>query len=125
MIIIIIVGVILICCAVFDIPIYAIILTLIGFFLLALTVAVIEIRHEASIAEGIVKARLIRECAVYKKKREYTGDSFGSDGWRAHYNYVDVIDHYDCTFSVTYTDGRRDELKCRKGSHLYNELIKK
>lgn len=125
MIVLIITGIILICCAVFDIPIYAVILTVIGVFLIALIFAVIDIRREKEIAEGIVKARLISECAVYKKKHEYTGDSFGEGGWRAHYSYVDVIDHYDCTFAVVYTDGRRDELKCRKGSYLYRELMKK
>ena len=125
MIIIIIFGIILICCVAFDIPIYAVILSVIGFFLIALILAVIDIKHEENLAQSIVKARLISECAVYKKKHEYTGDSFGSDGWRAHYNYVDVIDHYDCIFSVVYNDGRKDELKCRKGSHLYRELIKK
>ena len=125
MTIIITVGIILIFCAVFDIPIYAVILTVIGLFLLALILAVINIRQEKNLAESIVKARLISERAVYKKKHEYTGDSFGSDGWRAHYKYVDVIDHYDCVFAVVYSDGRKDELKCCKGSYLYRELIQK
>ena len=122
MIVLIITGIILICCAVFDIPIYDVILTVIGVFLIALIFAVIDIRREKEIAVGIVKARLISECAIYKKKHEYTGDSFGKGGRRAHYQYVDVIDHYDCTFSVVYNDGRRDELKSCKGSYLSASL---
>ena len=64
MIVLIITGIILICCAVFDIPIYAVILTVIGVFLIALIFAVIDIKREKEIAESIVKARLISECAV-------------------------------------------------------------
>ena len=125
MIVLIIIGIILICCAVFDIPIYAVILSVIGLFLIALIFAVIDIKRDKAIADSIIKARLISESAVYKKKHEYTGYSFGKSGRRAHYQYVDVIDHYDCTFSVVYNDGRRDELKCCKGSYLYRELMKK
>ena len=110
---------------VFEIPAYAIVLGIIGIIALICAVSVIDAKYQKRIADSIESAELIEEVAVYTKRDEYAGYSVTWHEKRIHYAPKDVLDHYKCVFSVTYKDGRRAEVICKKGSVLYNELIKK
>lgn len=103
--------------------IYEIVLTVIGIIALAVLVS----KTERNRADKVVKALLESEEAVYKKVAEHTGYSVGW-GWRSgrdYYRYKEVIDHYDCTFSVIYEDGKRGTIRCRKGDAIYRKLMRK
>ena len=116
---------IFVCRVVFEIPVYAIVLFFIGLIILISAVSMLVVNAQKKIANNIVRAKLIEEIAVYKKKREYTGFSVSFQERRDHYTYIDVLDYYDCVFSVTYKDGKISRVRCKKGSTLYGELIKK
>lgn len=125
MIVLLIVGAVLILSVIFDIPIYAIILGVVGLFIAGLVISVVDMKHQLKIAEGVLRARQTEEIAVYKKRTEHTGYSLSRGERRDHYEYKDVLDHYECVFKVEYKDGSKGELKCRKDSVLYAELSKK
>ena len=110
---------------VFEIPGYAIILAVIGFFALLVAIILIENKIQEEIADKIKTAKLIKEVAVYKKKAENTGFSVTWEGRRDHYTYVDALDHYKCTFLVKYKDGTQKSITCKKDSTLYSRLIMK
>lgn len=75
-------------------------------------------------AQRVVRAILIETIAMYKKKAQNTGFSIGWKGsWRSYYRYKDVLDHYECVFSVVYNDGKTGTIKCRQDSEIYNILI--
>ena len=76
-------------------------------------------------SDDVAEAILEREIAVYKTKAELTGYSVSWDERRDHYEYRDVLDHYECVFSVKYKDGRKESIKCAKGGALYSILIEK
>ncbi len=125
MIVLLIVGALLILSVVFDIPIYAIILGVVGLFTVGLIFGVIEIKRQQKIAKSVLRARQTEEIAVYKKKSVHTGYSVSRGGKRDHYGCKDILDHYECVFAVEYKDGRKGELRCFKDSVLYAELLKK
>ena len=116
---------IFLCHIIFDIPWYALILTIIGIFAIMIAWIIIETNINKKIVDSIAKATLIKEVDFYKKKHEYSGCSYGEDGRRNHFEYKDVLDHTKCTFSVKYKDGKNGSITCRKYSTLYNELILK
>lgn len=75
-------------------------------------------------ADQVIKAILIDEIAIYKEKVQNTGFSIGWRGsGRSYYRYKNVLDHYECVFSVVYKDGTTGTIKCIKGSDVYNTLI--
>ena len=113
------------CHIMFEIPWYAIILAVVAFFALVIIFLVAENNIAQRTSDSIKTANLVREVKFYKKKHEYIGCSYGNEGRRDHYEYKDVLDYIECTFSVTYNDGRHGSLVCRKGSALYNRLILK
>ena len=111
---------------VFEVPFYAIILGIIGLIALLICSYVISEKYQKKLADSISKAELIDEISVYKKKSECKGYSIGRDGeCRHHYEYVDKFDHIEYVFRVKYKDGSIGKLKCRKGSTLYGELLRK
>ena len=112
-------------CAVFGVPIYAILLGFIAILILACAFVIIKHEHEIKVAESIATAILIDEKTVYERKAEHTGYSVSFNERRDHYTYVDVPVRRECTFSVYYKDGRRGTLKCTKNSSLYSLLIAK
>ena len=112
-------------CAVFGVPIYAILLGFIAILILACAFVIIKHEHEIKVAESIATAILIDEKTVYERKAEHTGYSVSFNERRDHYTYVDVPIYQECTFSVYYKDGRRGTLKCTKNSSLYSLLIAK
>ena len=109
----------------FNVPMYAIVLGIIGIVALMIVSSVLESKAQKRTADDIEKARLIDEIAVYKKKSEYTGYSISWHERRDHYTYKNVLDHYECVFIVTHKDGKCERITCKKGSTLYNELIEK
>ena len=113
------------CHVIFDIPWYALIAALIGFFALAIAFIIIEAKISKKTAEGITKVKLMKEVDFYKKRHEYSGCSCGEGERRNHYQYKDVLDHTKCTFFVEYKNGKSGSITCKKYSALYNELIKK
>lgn len=116
---------ILVCCAVFGIPMYAIVLVLAAIGAVAVTVFVLIWKEQKRLANNVVRAKLIEEVAVYKRVIEHTGFSIGF-GWRSgrdYYRYKNVLDHYECVFRVIYKNGEEDTITCVKDSTLYNELI--
>lgn len=77
-------------------------------------------------AEKVVSAELIDTTAVYKEQVQNTGFSLGRKGsFRSYYRYKNVLDHYECTFSVVYNDGKTGTIKCRQDSEIYNILTRK
>lgn len=111
---------------VFLIPWYAIILGILAIFGLWIAIYFITEKQQREIADSVLKAELIEEISVYKKKTEYKGYSISWDeGTRHNYEYVDVLDHKKYTFKVKYKDGSTGILKCKEGSPLYGELWKK
>jgi len=125
MIILVILIFLFLCHVVFEIPWYALILGVIGFFALAIASLIIETKIQERIADSIESAKLIEEVAVYKKKTEHKGFSVTWHERHDHYAYTDVLDHYKCTFSVKYKDGSYKSITCRKDSRLYSRLIAK
>ena len=113
-------------CTVFGIPLYV---TKIALALIVLAIAALLLwleKLQKKTADNVVKADLIEEIAVYKEELKNTGFSVGRKGeYFRHYGYEDVLHHYECVFKVMYKDGRIGELRCRKDSALYDELIKK
>ena len=107
-------------CAVFGVPIYAILLGFIAILILACAFVIIKHEHEIKVAESIATAILIDEKTVYERKAEHTGYSVSFNKRRDHYTYVDVPIYQECIFSVCYKDGRRGTLKCTKNSSLYS-----
>lgn len=102
---------------------YEVVLLVVG----AIAIFVFINKFEKIKANSVRKALLESEVAVYKTVSEHTGYSVG---WRwgsrrDHYRYKKVIDHYECTFSVIYTDGKRGTIRCRKGDAVYKRLIQK
>lgn len=123
MIIFILLVIMFLCHVIFDIPWYALVLALIGFFTLVIAYMIIESKISEKTADSIAKAKLIKEVDFYRKKHEYSGCSYGEDGRRNHYQYKDVFDHTRCTFLVEYKNGKSGSITCRKDSSLYNKLI--
>ncbi len=81
-------------------------------------------KQQTENADKVVKAILIDEIAIYKEKVQNTGFSIGWRGsGRSYYRYKNVLDHYECVFSVVYKDGTTGTIKCIKGSDVYNTLI--
>ena len=115
----------LICNVIFEIPMYAIILGIVGLVAVVLVISAAELKKQKETAEKITHATLITETAVYVKKAKINGYSVSFRERRDHYSYTDVVDHYECAFRVTYNDGKTDILTCVKNSLLYNELILK
>lgn len=75
-------------------------------------------------ADKVVKAILVDEIAVYKEEVQNTGFSIGWRGsGRSYFRFKNVLDHYECVFSVVYKDGTTGTIKCRKDSYVYNKLI--
>ena len=116
---------IFVCNVIFEIPMYLIILGIVGFVLVVFITSVVEIKNQKETAEKITHATLITETAVYVKKEKLTGYSVSRRGSCAHYSYIDEIDHYECVFMVVYNDGKTDTLTCVKNSVLYKALIAK
>ena len=111
---------------VFEIPGYAIILGILAICGLWIAIYFITEKQQRDIADSVLKAELIKEISVYKKKTEYKGYSTSwTEGTRHNYEYVDVFDHKKYVFKVEYKDGVRGILRCKEGSTLYEELIKK
>ena len=111
---------------VFEIPVYVIILGIVGLIIFALILAVAELKKQIATADRVTNATLIDEVAVYKQKAQITGYSVRlGERRRDHYSYVNVVDHYKCVFYVKYKDGKTDNITCLKNSLLYNELITK
>ena len=125
MIVLFIVGAILILFAAFDIPIWAVIIGVAALLIIFAVIGIAEARHQQKIADSIVKATKTEEIAVYKKKTEHTGYSLSRGERRDNYEYKDVLDHYECVFSVKYKSGQSGVVKCRKDSLLYAELLRK
>lgn len=125
MIILVLLVLMFLCHVIFDVPWYALILALVGFFVIAIAFIIIEAKVNEKIADSIAKAELIKEVDVYKKIHEYSGCSYGEDGRRNHYNYKKVLDHTKCTFLVKYKDGRSGSITCKKDGSLYSSLISK
>ena len=111
---------------VFEIPGYAIILGILSIIGLWIAIYFITEKHQQDIADSVLKAELIEEISVYRKKTEYKGYSTSwTEGTRHNYEYVDVFDHKKYVFKVKYKDGSLGILRCKEGSTLYGELIKK
>lgn len=92
----------------------------------AIAILVLTKVFENQELQGMVRAELIEEKAVKKTQAVNTGYSFGwRGGYRSHYRYKDVVDHYECYFKVVYEDGRTKTIKCRKDSSMYRKLINK
>ena len=111
---------------VFEIPIFAVlmIVSIMAIGLVALIIWYSKWRSEK--ADKVVKAKLIEEVAVYKEKVQNTGFSVGRKGsFRSYYRYKNVLDHYECEFSVVYENGSVGTIKCAKDSDVYNKLIRK
>ena len=125
MIILLLVFLILTLNVVFDVPMYAIILVSAGIITLGVVFEKLNRKADEKVANGVTKARLVKEVGVYKREAEHSGYSVSWDERRDHYTYKDVLDHYECIFEVTYNDGQTGQIKCTKGSFLYCELIAK
>ena len=125
MIILVLLFLMFLCHIIFEIPWYALILSLVALFALVIAYATIEAKVSEKIAEDIAKAKLIKEVDFYKKKHEYSGCSYGEDGRRNHYQYKDVLAYTKCTFLVEYKDGKNGSITCRKDGSLYRRLISK
>ena len=111
---------------VFDVSLWAIILGIIGLIALIISFYCLSEKQQKKIADSVVKAELIEEISVYKKKSECRGYSIGKENdLRHHYEYVDKFDHVEYLFRVKYKDGSEGLLKCREGSTLYGELWRK
>ena len=111
---------------IFDIPYYAIFLGIIALIAIWSGIYVLINRYYKSIADTVVKAKLIEEINVYKRETECQGYSIGNDGdLHHHYKYVKKYDHKEYVFRVTYKDGSEALLKCKEGSTLYGELWRK
>lgn len=81
-------------------------------------------KKEKNELKNAVKIELTREVAKYKKEAENTGYSIGWYGdYHVHYEYRDVLDHYDCYFYVTYRNGHAKSIKCTKGDTMYRALM--
>lgn len=96
-----------------------------GSIALVLVVLVLVIgKRQKENAENVARAILIDEIAVYKEEVQNTGFSIGWRGsGRSYFRFKNVLDHYECVFSVVYKDGRTGAIKCRKDSDVYNILI--
>ena len=125
MIILFIVGAILILFAAFNIPVWTVIIGVVALLLVCAVVGIVETKHQQKIADSIVKATKTEEIAVFKQRTEHTGYSLSHGERRDHYEYKDVLDHYECVFSVKYKNGESGVIKCRKDSLLYAELLRK
>ncbi len=111
-------------CAVFGIPIYAVVLVgvivIIAFVALLLLLSTLQNEN----ADRVVRAKLIEEIAVYKEELDNTGFSVGWKGQAySNFEYQKVFDHYECVFSVLYNDGKTGTIRCIKGDEIYNKLI--
>ena len=125
MIVLLLVLFILIINVVFNVPMYAIILVIAGIITLGVVIVKLNEKANERTANSIVKAALIKEVGVYKRKAEHSGFSVTWDERRDHYTYKDVLDHYDCFFAVTYESGQSGIIKCTKGGFLYCKLMDK
>ena len=119
--------VLLLACTIFEIPLYAVILAFVGLVVLAVAIYRLHDKYESSVLDRIVRARLVEEVPVFKETVEKKGFSVGykMDSYRSHYEYVKVLDHYECCFKVFYEDGKHGMYYCRKDSQCYNELMSK
>ena len=114
------------CYVVLEIPVYAIILGIIGIIAFFSLIYIIDGKMKKEMAENVVKASLIKEIAVYGRKSVCIGYSVAwHEKSRHYYTYKDILDHYDCVFLVTRKDGSVGRIKCRKDSQLYKDLISK
>ena len=108
---------------VLDVPFLLVILLTV---VIGIVVHAVDSKLQKLTTDSIVKAKLIEEKNVYKKKSELTGYSVSWDSnTKYHYKYKDVLDYCECTFDVTYQNGKHGTLKCKKGSELYKALITK
>lgn len=86
--------------------------------------AIFMYTSQVSKAKKVSRAILVETIAMYKQKAQNTGFSIGQKGsWRSYYRYKDILDHYECVFSVVYNDGKTGTIKCRQDSEIYNILI--
>ena len=92
--------------------------------LVLVVLALVISKKQKENAENVARAILIDEIAVYKEEVQNTGFSIGWRGsGRSYFRFKNVLDHYECVFSVVYKDGRTGTIKCRKDSDVYNILI--
>ena len=110
---------------IFDIPYFLMFLGGAGIIALLFFFNFLKEKSELNVAESVSSCVLIEETAVYKREKRHTGYTVSWKERRELYEYVDVLDYYKCVFSVTYKDGNKSEIKCKKGDVLYLELIKK
>ena len=78
-------------------------------------IAVLQNKYNERMSDDVAEAILEREIAVYKTKAELTGCSVSWGERRDHYEYRDVLDHYECVFSVKYKDGRKERHQMHEG----------
>jgi hypothetical protein len=76
----------------------------------------------------VVNAKIIGLTPIVETVSEKTGhtNSYGRYfSYHEHFRDKDVITGYDVTFSVTYENGRKSTITCRKDGIIYNRLINK
>lgn len=111
-------------CAVFGISKYVVLSVIAAIMVVGAIVAWLIDKRKKEDAENVARAILIEETAVYKEEVQNTGFSIGWRGsGRSYFRYKNVLDYYECVFSVKYKDGRTGRIKCRKDSDVYNILI--
>ena len=110
-------------CIVFEVPIYALVMSGIGIVVFLIGIGIWSFKAQKKLVSNIQKAEFVKEIPVYKPTEKNTGYSIGWNGRRENYVYTRTIDHYECVFSVIYKDGKREMINCKKGSDLCNELI--
>lgn len=109
-------------CLVFEIPMIAVVLVA----LVVATVFILLLMAYKKNIDNVATATLTERVAVYKEIAKRSGFSLGWSGpSRTYYRYQDVLDHYDCVFSVVYKSGRTGVIRCEEGGATYNELMKK
>jgi hypothetical protein len=111
-------------CLVFEIPIYAVVSVAAVVIIALVALYFWYSKWQIENAENVARAILVDEIAVYKEEVQNTGFSIGwrSSG-RSYFRFKNVLDHYECVFSVVYEDGRTGTIKCRKDSYVYHKLI--